>query len=292
MSDEPEIVDAEVAGPDPELRPAVDEKLPPVASEELVVTDPSDEHALMRAMDAHDVQMLLSEIQSSALRKWVYAFAKDGRMTYGLTVHAVQDIVQRINWTGKAKIGVLPETLDVETVTEDAGKGEEPFYVATIFARDEITGMSQSGTSSEPKWMRLKDGTTKFDIFARTKAINKAERNAMAKFIPEEIEQTVIAMFSKDPSRVERIQTEAEAKVADLPPALTDDDALCHIATAREIYDEIRELGGGRGKLDVTPGHFHAYLTAAQHSHERLADFVRWLAQRKEELETKYAEGS
>jgi hypothetical protein len=68
----------------------------------------------------------------------------------------------------------------------------------------------------------------------------------------------VIAMFSKDPSRVERIQTEAEAKVADLPPALDDDEARALIAQAERVYDEVRELGGGRGKVELPPGQFAA----------------------------------
>jgi hypothetical protein len=56
--------------------------------------------------------------------------------------------------------------------------------------------------------MKIPEDNAIFDVFSRTKAIQKATRNALAAFIPEEIEQTVIAMFEKDPSRVERIQTE------------------------------------------------------------------------------------
>jgi hypothetical protein len=105
MTDEPEVVDGEVAdGPDPELKPAVDEKLPDV---QLAVTrsDPADAHEVMVRMDDHDVAMLLEEIQTKALRRWVYKLP--GNKGEGLTVHAVQDIVQRMNWTGKAKIGLL-----------------------------------------------------------------------------------------------------------------------------------------------------------------------------------------
>jgi hypothetical protein len=91
--------------------------------------------------------------------------------------------------------------------------------VATIFARDEVTGAMLPGSSMEPQRMRLQARTadrkrkagqkipednTIFDVFSRTKAIQKATRNALAAFIPEEIEQTIIAMFAKDPSRVER----------------------------------------------------------------------------------------
>jgi hypothetical protein len=81
MSDEPEVVDGEVAdGPDPELAPAVDEKLP---ATDLAVRDPADDHEVMVRMDDHDVRMLLEQVQSSALKKWVYelerAIRRSGR---------------------------------------------------------------------------------------------------------------------------------------------------------------------------------------------------------------------
>jgi hypothetical protein len=60
----------------------------------------------MVRMDEADVQMLLSWAQAGALKKWVYQLP--GNKGEGLTIHAVQDIVQRMNWTGRAKIGVLP----------------------------------------------------------------------------------------------------------------------------------------------------------------------------------------
>jgi hypothetical protein len=86
-------------GPEPDLAPAVDPLLP-------VVTDPADQHEVMVRMDEADVQMLLSWAQAGALKKWVYQLP--GNKGEGLTIHAVQDIVQRMNWTGRAKIGVIP----------------------------------------------------------------------------------------------------------------------------------------------------------------------------------------
>jgi hypothetical protein len=233
MSDEPEVVEGTVeAGPEPELAPAVDEKLPDV---QLAVRDPADQHEVMLRMDDHDVQMLLREVQGAALRKWVYELK--GNRGIGLTIHAVQDITQRMNWTGKARIGLLLDArgvpvVETEQVEADEGHGPEPFWQATAYAKDEVTGMVLPGASMEPQNMRLRGGGTKFDRFARWKAIQKATRNALGGFIPEEIEQTVIAMFAKDPSRVERIRTEAEQKMAEMPPPLDDDEARALIAEA------------------------------------------------------------
>lgn len=272
---------------------------------ELAVIDASDRHEVMVRMDEHDVRMLLERVQSSALRKWVYVLP-DG--TKGLTVHAVQDIVQTMNWSGKCRIGVLRDSggrpvVEVEQITADAGNGDEPFWVATTYAIDEQTGMVLPGSSMEPQRMRLRASTADrkrkagmkipednaiFDVFSRTKAIQKATRNALAAHIPEQVEQTVIAMFERDPSRVELIRTEAETRVAEMPPPLADERAVAQTAKARAIYDEIRELGGGRGKVDVTPGMFHAYLTAAAHDHDRLDDFIGWLEGRRAEVAAKY----
>jgi hypothetical protein len=103
-------------------------------------------------------------------------------------------------------------------------------------------------------------------------------------FIPEEIEQTVIAMFVKDPSRVERIRTEAEAKVAELPPPLDDEEAKALIAECEAVYDEIRELGGGRGKVKLTPGTFNAWLLQSQHDHGALRRMLEYLEERREQI--------
>jgi hypothetical protein len=246
-------------GPEPDLAPVVDPLLP-------VVTDPADQHEVMVRMDEADVQMLLSWAQAGALKKWVYQLP--GNKGEGLTIHAVQDIVQRMNWTGRAKIGVLPETLEVESLVADEGGGEERYWVATIFARDELTAQTLPGSSMEPQRMKKRDGTRVFDRFARWKAIQKATRNALGGFIPEEIEQAVIGMATKDPSRVERIRTEAEVKVAELPPPLDDEEARGLIGRAEEVYAEIRELGGGRGKIKMTPGTFNAWKLQAQHSND------------------------
>jgi hypothetical protein len=114
-----------------EAAEAIEEYIPGPA--ELAVIDPADRHEVMVRMDEHDVRMLMERVQSSALRKWVYVLPDGGEE--GLTVHAVQDITQTMNWSGKCRIGVLPETLEVEQITADAGNGDEPFWVATIFAR-------------------------------------------------------------------------------------------------------------------------------------------------------------
>ena len=214
----------------------------------------------------------------------------------------MEDLIQQMNWTGKARISTLPETLEVERIVEDAGNGPEPFWSATIFAVDEVTGSKLPGSSMEPVNMRLTEKTAQkwrargkqvpedrrvFDVFSRQKAIQKAVRNACDGFIPEELEQTISAMFANDPSRVERIRTEAEAKEEELPPPLDDEEAVALLARSREVQDEIAAIGA-EALLECPPGLVASYRIRSQHDHGMLRDFIAWLEGRRDELAAKY----
>jgi len=299
---EHEIVDAEVvaseAEPAPELREAVEDAL----SVETFTAEAGDEQAGMIAMDAHDsarfVERLVRQAQEANLgKRWVYSLP--GTTTRGLTVDAVQDIVQQMNWSGRCQIRVLPETLAVEREEYDEGDGPEAFWTATIAAEDGRTGLTLIGTSMEPQKMKLKAATAAakrkdgkiipednkvFDRFSRAKAINKAQRNALEAHIPEIVKVTLIAMAAKRPELVERIETEGEAKIAELPPPLDTPEAKAAIAELGRLYDGIRELGGGKGRILLPPGQYNAYLVQSQHSMELLARMKGWLEQRRDEI--------
>lgn len=283
---EPEVVDAEPVTED-EVREAVKDTLDSTA---ITVSEPGDLHEGMVAMDAHDAAKLLERITRQAQehnlgKRWVYEFPDGkGGLTRGLTIDAVEDITQQMNWTGRCAIGVLPDTLDVEVIDADEGHGDEKFWVATVAAIDERTGARQIGTAMEPQNMRLRNGKTRFDRFARTKALGKAQRNAMEHFIPEVVKLTLISMAAKNPSMVERIESDAEAKVRELPPPLDTPEAKKLIGELGAMYDEIRDLGGGRGKVLLTPGQYHAYLVQSQHDMELLGRMKDWLTQRRDEI--------
>lgn len=300
-----EVVDGEVAdGPDPELAPAVDEFLESNAA--LVVQDPEDRQEALLAMDAHDVEKLIAGltelVQTNTMRKWVYRLPGGEE---GLSIHGVEDIAQRMNWTGKCRLRLLPETLTVEKEIADAGHGDETFYVATIFAEDQVTGQIEVGVSTEPQYMKLKAETARkkrakgqtireddriFDVFARTKAIGKAKRNALACFIPTEVEQTVLAMAADNPRLIERIQTEAEAKAAELPAPLGTPEAVELEGRCKAIYAEIREMGNGKGRLALTPGRFNSAMSQSRHSIEALETTLGWLEERREAVARRFAE--
>lgn len=302
---EEEPPEAEVVPSDPELAEAVQDATEAAA---LVVRDPADTHEGLVAMDAHDarnfVAGLLMQAQEQHLgRKWVYRLpGQDG--AEGLTGDAVEDIVQQMNWTGRARVGVDPSTLVVEMIDGDEDGRPMKFWLASIAARDEVTGLTFVGTAMEPQRMKLKPGTAKkkrdegkpiaedntvFDKFARTKAVNKAERNALEKHVPTVVKQTLIAIAAGRPDMVERIESTAEEQAAQLPPPLEGPEADALRKRIEETYMEIRELGGGKGAIALPPARYHASLMRATSSLETLRSMLEWLEGRRGELKDHYA---
>lgn len=284
-----EVVDGQVV-PDPATEPAPALREPvadALQNADLVVADPRDENAVYVAMDAHDavrlVERLTEQAQEQNLgKRWIYEFKSGNEWQRGLTVDAVEDIVQQMNWTGKCAIGVIPETAVFELIE---GEDDEKEWTVTIAAEDARTGSRLLGTSQEPQRMKLKSGARKFDKFARGKALSKAQRNAMESFIPEKVKLTLIAMAAGNPQLVERIESAEEAKARELPAPLDTPEAKAAIEELRAIYTEIRNLGGGQGAIKLTPGQFGAYLLQSQHDLALLGNMRDWLLGRKTKIE-------
>jgi hypothetical protein len=292
-----------VPEPSRELQTAVEDAL---GTSAMTVSDPRDPQEGFVAMDAHDAAMFVRRLTEQAqeahlAKRWVYQLPYGGGD--GLTGDAVEDITQQMNWTGRCAIGILPESLKVELI--DADDDGEPIrmWVADIAAVDEKTGARLMGSAMEPQRMKLRAETAAkkrrdgkpvpednrvFDKFARTKAINKAERNAKEKFIPEVVKLTLIAMSKKNPQLVEHIETDVEAKMRELPAPLDTPEAKALIEECRGIYDQIRAVGGGKGAVELTPGRYHGALIMSQHDMALLVSLRDWLLERREQIAAKY----
>lgn len=298
------VVDGEAVEEPPDTAGAVEDAVrDALSSQALTIADPADQHAGMVAMDAHDsarfVDRIVTQAQQANLgKRWVYQLPREGKPS-GLTGDAVEDITQQMNWSARTRIRTMPETLQVDVIEADEGDGPEPFWVATVAAIDELAGSTHIGTAMEPQKLKLKSSTADarrrdgqaipednriFDRYARAKAVNKAERNALEKHIPTVVKLTLIAMAKGRPELIEHIESDAEAKARELPPPLDTPEARALIEELAGIYDGIRELGGGRGRTLLTPGQYHVYLVQAQHSMELLRSMREWLLQRREQI--------
>lgn len=231
-------------------------------STDLEVIDFDD---LPRAMDRADEVMILDELQGRALDVWVYSFESEGKLQTDLTVHGVNETVRVMNERGGTKIGVSEATPLIEQFTE----GEKRFYRAMVYALDRRSGVGHWGMAIEPVMMKLKRGGTKWDKFAQTKALNKAERNAQKKHIPEEFRQHLIAQ-AIGAGKVKTLEPAQSRKVIEDKPVLNDEKAEAIKKEIREAYAELKDLN----RMAIPPGQYQIQLSQAEReSHTKLEEF-------------------
>ena len=145
------------------------------------------------------------------------------------------------------------------------------YYRVIVYAEDEATRTGQWGTAVEPKHLEKRDGSTVWDKFALTKALNKAQRNAMKALLPLEFIETVKAQFLGDKTKMREIQAGPGAeRLAEMPPPLDDERMRNLQAVVRDKYVELKELNRAR----LVPSAFDAYMARSAHSHERMQDFI------------------
>lgn len=244
------------------------------SSTELEVINLDD---LPRAMDLADEVMILDEIQGRALDKWVYSFTHEGKLVTDLTVHGVNECVRVMNERGGTRVGVSPQPPLVEQFNE----GDQRMYRAMVYAVDGRTGVGHWGMAIEKA--NFKNG--KWDKFAQTKAMNKAERNALKKHLPAQLIEHLIAQ-ALGQGKVQELQPAATsaAKVIEEKPVIDDDRAQELKKEIRELYGKLKELN----RMAVPPGQYNTLLASAEReSHERLEELRDHIASALEREEKK-----
>jgi hypothetical protein len=262
--DDPEVLDAE----------AVEESKP--QDKDLVVRGAAlDPQAPYRVMDRHDEKQILDEIVGRQIDVMVYSF--DGKTD--LSYAGVQEVVRTLNARGATRIEVASDPRPEFTEVEDDGK---VYIQCTAYARDTLNGGGAWGTATEPKYMKLRNGDTKLDSFARTKALSKAQRNAEKALIPEEFRQLLIAVFKKDKKRVKQLEAGLlhEEDLPALPPPVDTPEMKAKVETARALYVEIQRLAPGGVRVQLTAATFHRYLTRAETDEARMDEFVALLEEK------------
>ena len=253
-----------------------------------VAVRPDVEQDVFRAMNALNENQILDALQGRPSEVMVYSFPKKGGGTQsGLSWAGVAECVRTMNVGGYARIRVSPEHKPIiEEYQEEDEKGVVVTYFRVLtYAEDEQNGGGGWGMASQPKFQTFKDRTKKpaLDHYALVKALSKSQRNAMLPLIPVDYRETVIAQALKDEARVKQIRAGGAGDLAELPPPLTDERAEAQRETARALYHELQEVN----RLAVLPAAFHAYMTRAEHSHERLDEFIAYLQQKLAEEKAK-----
>lgn len=247
-----------------------------------LAVDTRDSTDVYRAMDRNDEVQILDELMGRAIKSMLYSFEQKGQLLTDFTVAGVNETIRVMNERGGTQVGISEQPPIVDEFTE----GEERYFRCLVFARDaRFPESGRWGTAVEPVMMVTKAKGKIWDKFALTKALNKAQRNALRAFIPEDFRQTIIAMFLQQ-GRVEKLQPLGGGAVAELPAPIDDERAQALKIEIHDAYRELKELN----PLKMPPARFNAFLTRAEtDSHERMEAFrdqIRQLTDEEREVQT------
>ena len=132
-------------------------------------------------MEKRDEEQILAEAQGNIIEEMFYKFPLDGKTVTGISWVGTKEIARRY---GGIRMG-LPRVEDLGDV-----------YAAVVAATDTRNDVTLVGSAMQSKTMVLRSGEEKPDRFAYTKAVSKAQRNAIRALIPEKFLLAMEAEFS------------------------------------------------------------------------------------------------
>lgn len=143
-----------------------------MAAEQLAPID-----AEIEVIDTVDDQTIVDMMTGQAIQDYVYSFKQGGKMVEGLTLAGINEAANR-------RGGIQVNRIEYEE--------RESAWVATAEAIDTITGNSRFGAYEQPKLINGRK-----DPFAFTKAIHKAQRNAIKQLLPVPVIREVLNFYLK-----------------------------------------------------------------------------------------------
>ena len=126
-------------------------------------------------VDQVDDQAIIELMTGQTIQDYVYSFKQGGRTIEGLTLAGINEAANR-------RGGIQIEEIKYEE--------REHSWIATAKAVDTITGSSRYGA-----YEQLKMAGNRPDPFAFTKAIHKAQRNAIKQLIPVPVIREVLNFY-------------------------------------------------------------------------------------------------
>ena len=131
--------------------------------------------AEVEVIDTVDDQAIVEMMTGQTIQDYVYSFKQGGKMVEGLTLAGINEAANR-------RGGIQ--------VNEINYKETEGSWIATAEAIDTVTGNSRYGAFEQPKMMGSRP-----DPFAFTKAIHKAQRNAVKQLLPLPVIREVLNFY-------------------------------------------------------------------------------------------------
>ena len=140
-----------------------------------------DGQEMFMQMEVIDDQSIIADMQGHAIESYVYSFKQGGRNVQGLTLAGINEAANR-------RGGLQIDELQIKE-TDDS-------WIVTAKALDTVTNCSRFGACEQSKKMG-----TKSDPYAFTKAVHKAQRNALKQLIPAPVINEVLAHYLKNKKR-------------------------------------------------------------------------------------------
>ena len=126
-------------------------------------------------VDQVDDQAIVELMTGQTIQDYVYSFKQGGRTVEGLTLAGINEAANR-------RGGIQVEEVKYEELDNS--------WIATAKAVDTITGSSRYGAYEQPKM-----NGSRPDPFAFTKAIHKAQRNAIKQLLPVPVIREVLNFY-------------------------------------------------------------------------------------------------
>jgi len=173
-------------------------------------------------LDQRDEEQILSEIKGQIIDEMFYSFSMDGREVTG------------ISWVGTKEIARQYGGIDMNFVRcEDTPIS----YIAIVKATDTKRGTSLLGTAMQPKLMQTRAGEVE-DRFAYTKAVSKAQRNAIRAIIPEKYLLEMYKLFKDGGKPEPPKKVEAQAKPVEKPKWDPDEQTVKTTLEVHGLHDK------------------------------------------------------
>lgn len=139
-------------------------------------------------VNQRDDEAIVGMLTGQAIEEYVYSFRQGGRLVEGLTLAGINEAANR-------RGGIQVDEVKYEEL--------EGSWIATVKATDTYTGNSRFGAFEQQKKSGGRD-----DPHAFTKAVHKAQRNAIKQLLPTAIIKEVINYYLREQGRKTQLATE------------------------------------------------------------------------------------
>ena len=174
-------------------------------------SQPVEAH-ITQSIEHIDDQSIIEMMTGNTVEDYVYSFKQGGKTIEGLTIAGVNEAANR-------RGGIH--------ITELTHTDTDHSWFVIAKAVDKITASSRFGAFEQPKQSGGRD-----DPHAFSKAVHKAQRNAIKQLLPIHITKSIIAKFKGQP-----LPKAPEQKA--LPPAETGKPQKAAFASAKALTDRL-----------------------------------------------------